>query len=966
MMCRALLMLLLLAGWSYVEAATHVNISIAQQPATNPADVSYVDGRAPAELRAGPAMMNEEERFERIQERSQPQPQPQQQQMGQQQQQMGQQQQQQQVGQQQQQQQSAQLSPRQGLGLQASSVAAKNARMPRRRNHSRRFHQQLQPQLQAPHNGQFRQRNQQLRQNQEFERYIQSYHSHGPTVETVYESSNPAPQRYTQTSSGVTSSASDDSAPQKVVAIGGSRSQQLRMFERQVAAPVSSSQGQSANVEVAAESKPIYEAPQASVAAAVHSSTSGVSSSSSASSGSASVPVPTGASHSADTVSSYDATSSYNPATSYNRPSYDPNVYNYDDGQDVDYHGQYPPEVEDGQGYDSQGYDDYSDQASSYPGGSGYLPPAPPRSYAPPQRPMVTKTIQIVQPALKAKKYEVRHPAIQKEFYDIEERVLIKPAGTLVVELDHPVAKIPKGETLLPLGHPHPAVAAAYSNNGQNYNTQSYNSNSNSNSNGNGNGNEYRPSYDSYDSPATSKDQQTTTVGSSVTTMPSYDQAPKDEYVEARLQQQKPQQAAGDVVDSRQTTSTSVSAVDGNGNPIKINTKHLTPNMITRAEPEQEYSRSIPPNEVNNYERPLQRSYQQRTSYNRQPYNNNDDYFAGEFLPNVNAANVDAKPARLEQAPVEQEQPRTQIIKHEHKIHLPPSQHNIYLGRSSQTPPKEQRITEVPAHVAEIKPYLRNHVGGTVVYAKAAVKPAVQRGYYAQSARQRNPLAEDLEYSAPYSQMRFSPENQSARLVEAPPKEVEVPKEKASQDTHIQIQIGDRNEGKQPMVVASTVTPDCDKGQQQQQQPSARLQQRQQQSQRLVEAPAAGDVSATKATPTPVQAQPQDVDVSLNGGAGHLKPNERVIAATAAPTDAAATSETFHKRRIVVNHPFQTVREVVEHEPITNYHQIQVNEHAHPALYHQAAYYQPPVQTHGNLVHFQSTSTHGNLYAPYG
>ncbi|XP_022215484.2 probable serine/threonine-protein kinase yakA [Drosophila obscura] len=962
MLSRALLMLLLLAGWSYVEAATHVNISIAQQSATNPADVSYVDGPAPAELRAGPAMMNEEERFERIQERSQQQQQ--QSQMGQQQ--------QQQVGQQQQQQ-SPQLTPRQGLGMQTSSGGSKNGRMPRRRNQSRRLHQQLQPQLQAPHNGQFRQRNQQLRQNQEFERYIQSYHSHGPTVETVYESSNPAPQRYTQTSSGVTSSA-DDSVPQKLVAIGGSRSQQLRMFERQVAAPVSvsvsSSQGQSANVEVAPDSKPIYETPQAPVAAAVHSSSSGGSSSgSSSSSVSSSVSVPAGA---PEAVPSYDSKSSYNPATSYNRPSYDPNLYQYDEGQDVDYQGQYPPELDDGQGYDSQGYDDYGDQASSYPGGSGYLPPAPPRSYAPPQRPMVTKTIQIAQPALKAKKYEVRHPAIQKEFYDIEERVRIKPAGTLVVELDHPVAKIPKGETLLPLGHPHPAVAAAYSNNGQSYNTQS-------SYNGNGNGNEYRPSYDSYDSPATSKDQQPTTVGSSVTTMPSYDQAPKDEYVEAKLQQQKPQQQqpAGDVVDSRQSTSSSVSAVDGNGNPIQINTKHLTPNMITRAEPEQEYSRSIPPNEVPNYERPPQRSYQQRTSYNRQPqpqsYNNNEDYFAGEFLPNVNAANVEAKPARLELEPVEPEQPRTQIIKHEHKIHLPPSQHNIYLGRSSQTPPKEQRITEVPARVAEIKPYLRNHVGPTVVYAKAAVKPAVQRGYYVQSSRLRNPLAEDLEYSAPYSQMRFSPENQSARLVEAAPvKELEAPKEKASQDTHIQIQIGNRNEGKQPMVVASTISPDCDRGQQQlqlqqqQRQPSARLQQRQQQSQRLVEAPATAEVSATKATPTPVQAQPQDVDVSLNGGAGHLKPNERVIAATAAPTDAAATSETFHKRRIVVNHPFQTVREVVEHEPITNYHQIQVNEHAHPALYHQAAYYQPPVQTHGNLVHFHSTSTHGNLYAPYG
>lgn len=310
----------------------------------------------------------------------------------------------------------------------------------------------------------------------------------------------------------------------------------------------------------------------------------------------------------------------------------------------------------------------------------------------------------------------------------------------------------------------------------------------------------------------------------------------------------------------------------------------------------------------------------------------------------MNAGSVDAKPARLELA--EKEERPTQIIKHEHKIHLPPSQHNIYLGRSRQTPLKERRIQEVavPAQVSEIKPYLRNHEGPTVVYAKV---PA-NRAFYSQSSRSRSPLAENLEYSAPYSQMRISPENQSSRLVEAPKEEVK--KEKESQNTHIQIQIA--NEPEKPLMVATTAAPDCDRGQQ-----------RLEKSQRLVEAPKA-EVAATQATPSQSQAQP-DVDVALNGAAGHLKPNERVIAATAAPTDAAATSETFHKRRIVVNHPFQTVREVVEHEPITNYHQIQVNEPAPPSLYHQA-YYQPAQQTHGSLVHYQTTSTHGNLYAPYG
>ncbi|KAH8379087.1 hypothetical protein KR009_003041 [Drosophila setifemur] len=923
------LLVLLLVACTHIEAATHVNISIAQQPAQNPADVNYVEGRAPAELRAGP-QRDEDQSFQRFQERPQ-QLQSQQQQLP------SQQQQQQQVAQSPPQ----QMSPRQGLGLQpmgqgqSQVQASNNGRMHRRRGHNRRPSVLQQPPP-APHSGQFRQRNQQLRQNQEFERYIQSYHSHGPTVETVrkhkqqqsylfiwefpfpsqvYESSNPAPQRYTHSSSGVTS---NDASPQKVVSIGGQRSQQLRMFERQVAAPVSTQGQQSANVEMAPDSKPIYEpAPQAQAQAHAQGpalSSGGSSSSSSSSSAAApapSVPLPS------DPASGYDASSGF----SYNRPSYDPSGYDYEDAQEVDYQDQYPPEV----GGDEQGYEDYGEQ-SGYQGGSGYLPPAPPsRSYAPPQRPLVTKTIQIVQPALKAKKYEVRHPAIQKEFYDIEERVVIKPAGTLVVELEHPVAKIPKGETLLPLGHPHPAVAAAYSNN---HNGQSYNNN----------GQEYRHSYEPAPQ-AAGKDQQATTIGSSVTTMPSYDQAPKDEYVESRLQSKQP---LGDVTDGRQGSSSSssstVSAVDGNGNSIKINAKHLTPNMIQRAEPEQDYPRSGG-----------QRVYQQRNNFNRQPYNEEDDYFSSEYLPNVNAGSVEAKPARLELAEKEEQRPPTQIIKHEHKIHLPPSQHNIYLGHGRQPALKERRIQEVPAQVTEIKPYLRNHAGPTVVYAKQPVRA------YAQSSRLRSPLAERLEYSAPYSQMRFTPENQSSRLVEAPKQqekqEEQMEMKKEPQNTHIQIQIASEQE--KPLTVASTIAPDCERGHQQ----------NEQKSQRLVEAPNS-EVSATQATPSQAKSQP-DVDVSLNGGAGHLKPNERVIAATAAPTDAAASSETFHKRRIVVNHPFQTVREVVEHEPITNYHQIQVNEPAPPSLYHQA-YYQPSQQTHGSLVHYQTSSTHGNLYAPYG
>ncbi|KAH8398719.1 hypothetical protein KR222_001134 [Zaprionus bogoriensis] len=991
MLCRVLCVLLALLGVSH--AATHVNISIAQQPATNPADVNIIDGHAPAELRAGP--YRPEERFERLQER--PQQSVQMQQSQQQQQQLPMQQQQQSQQQQQQQSQQQQpLSPRQGLGLQPVPMSGNpnqlngpSGRMPRRRGHARRpsLHQQ------PPHSGQFRQRNQQLRQNQEFERYIQSYHSHGPTVETVFESS-PSPQRYTQSVSSSSSSGSESALrpTEDVVSIGGAKSQQLRMFERQVAAPVP------AKVEQAQDIKPIYEpqlpvapvqAVQAPAVSSVSVTTSSTSSSSSSNAGSSKAPAPApavvvstalpnevklsagGAGGGGYEPSSYEPSyaPSYEPAyevggSSYSpRPSYDQSAYNYDDVQD-DYQDQYPPAVD-----ESSGYDDYADLA----GGAGYLPPQ--RGYVAPAgpRPVVTKTIQIVQPALKAKKYEVRHPAIQKEFYDIEERVVIKPAGTLVVELDHPVAKIPRGETLLPLGHPHPAVAAAYNTNRQvQQQPQSYNSNNN-----NGNGNEYRTAAGKEQS------QVPTVVGSSVTTMPSYDSAPKGDFVEAQLQQQ-PVQVPDAIDGGRQSSSpapalpsassssgsgSSITATDGNGNQFQINRKHLTPGMLSRVEPElqdYDYGRSEPSYVP-------QRGYQRAgNSFQRQPYQapSNEDYFTGEFLPNANAGNVEAKPARLEEAP------RPQIIKHEHKIHLPPSQHNIYLGRSRQPPPREQRIdVETPAHVAELKPYLRSHQGPTVVYSKAsnrAAAPAPPRGYYQQSSRQRSPLAEELDYSAPYSRMRYDPKQDSAQLVEAP-KVVEQPKEMPK--TQIHLQIPHQNDRDQSIVATATISPvkpDCDQVDEARVEPqpersSRYRQQQQQQFQRLVEAPAEATaatsaVPTTQATPSAGQAQqPLDVDVSRNSGAGHLnrhlKSNERVISATAAPTDAAATSETFHKRRIVVNHPFQTVREVVEHEPITNYHQIQVNEPASPALYHQAAYYQQPVQTHGNLVQYR-----GNVY----
>ncbi|XP_055545460.1 uncharacterized protein LOC129730284 [Wyeomyia smithii] len=42
---------------------------------------------------------------------------------------------------------------------------------------------------------------------------------------------------------------------------------------------------------------------------------------------------------------------------------------------------------------------------------------------------------------IKSRKYKVRRPAIQNQFYDIEERVIVRPVGSALVELEHPISK---------------------------------------------------------------------------------------------------------------------------------------------------------------------------------------------------------------------------------------------------------------------------------------------------------------------------------------------------------------------------------------------------------------------------------------------------------------------------------------------------------------------------------------------
>ncbi|XP_021709049.1 flocculation protein FLO11-like [Aedes aegypti] len=44
-------------------------------------------------------------------------------------------------------------------------------------------------------------------------------------------------------------------------------------------------------------------------------------------------------------------------------------------------------------------------------------------------------------PVIKSRRYKVRRPAIQNQFYDIEERVIIRPVGSALVELEQPASR---------------------------------------------------------------------------------------------------------------------------------------------------------------------------------------------------------------------------------------------------------------------------------------------------------------------------------------------------------------------------------------------------------------------------------------------------------------------------------------------------------------------------------------------
>ncbi|XP_073980742.1 uncharacterized protein [Rhodnius prolixus] len=73
---------------------------------------------------------------------------------------------------------------------------------------------------------------------------------------------------------------------------------------------------------------------------------------------------------------------------------------------------------------------------------------------------LIQNVVDVAKTNLASRKFEIRRPAIQKEFYDIEERVSVRPAGSAVVELDQPISKNQRGPTVISPA-PEPLVSSA-------------------------------------------------------------------------------------------------------------------------------------------------------------------------------------------------------------------------------------------------------------------------------------------------------------------------------------------------------------------------------------------------------------------------------------------------------------------------------------------------------------------------
>ncbi|KAL5293106.1 hypothetical protein ACFFRR_011716 [Megaselia abdita] len=109
----------------------------------------------------------------------------------------------------------------------------------------------------------------------------------------------------------------------------------------------------------------------------------------------------------------------------------------------------------DTQQQDFQSQDDFQSQPEIQPQDqSDYQPQSnyQPQGNEPVNPAVVQKKVNVVTPVVRKTTYEIRKPAIEKQFFDIEERVIVRPAGTVVVELDGPISKQTKGETITDVG----------------------------------------------------------------------------------------------------------------------------------------------------------------------------------------------------------------------------------------------------------------------------------------------------------------------------------------------------------------------------------------------------------------------------------------------------------------------------------------------------------------------------------
>lgn len=85
---------------------------------------------------------------------------------------------------------------------------------------------------------------------------------------------------------------------------------------------------------------------------------------------------------------------------------------------------------------------------------------------------------------VKTRRYQIRRPAIKKEFYDIEEKVVIRPAGSALIELDTPISETLKQDSYAPAynGQNQYNAGHAYTPNRNQFNAgQAYNQNQNQN-----------------------------------------------------------------------------------------------------------------------------------------------------------------------------------------------------------------------------------------------------------------------------------------------------------------------------------------------------------------------------------------------------------------------------------------------------------------------------------------------------